>query len=67
MHGGRGTGVADLRSESGIRGEVCVRRSWGREVMEFNGKPSGGINIEEDAEEELEATELWVLHTSTMG
>ncbi len=62
-----GTGVEERRGDAGMRGEVCVRRSMGRAAMELSGDPSGGVDTDEETEEEPDAVELSVLRTSWMG
>ena len=62
-----GIGVDERSGEAGMRGEVCVRRIAGRGVMALRGEPSGGVDTEEDTDEEPEAVALSVLRTSWMG
>ena len=47
-----GIGVDERSGEAGMRGEVCVRRIAGRGVMALRGEPSGGVDTEEDTDEE---------------
>ncbi len=49
-----GIGVPERRGDEGMRGDVWVRRTAGREVRELMGKPSGGVATEEDTEDEPE-------------